>query len=113
MEPVMPYLYAGLFMAVLVGWFWRTNYWFGSSPAARSMRRPLPMAFSATAMSALFLVSGASGWRLSKQARFVAGTGWSESVIWWQVGVGLALLVLAVFLFRRGVRDMDRHLGRA
>jgi hypothetical protein len=113
MEPLMPYLYAGLFIAVVVAWFWRTNYWFGSSPTARRMRRPLPMAFSATAASMLFLVSGMAGWRLSKEARSVAGTAWSDSVVWWQVAVGLALLVLAAYLFRRGVRDIDQRLGRA
>jgi hypothetical protein len=109
----MDYLYPALFIAVVVAWFWRTNYWFGSSPAARNMRRPLPMAFSATAASALFLIAGVSGWRLNRHERFVAGTGWSDFVIWWQVGVGLALLVLAVYLFRRGVRDIDRRLGKA
>lgn len=62
--------------------------------------------FSATAASALFIGAGAIGYTLSKHERFVTGRAWSETVIWWQVGVGLALLPLAVYLCRRGVRSL-------
>jgi hypothetical protein len=50
--------------------------------------------------------AGAIGYTLSKRDRFVAGTAWSDSVIWWQIGVGLALLPLAVYLSRKGARSL-------
>ena len=67
---------------------------------------PLWMAFSATAASMLFVVAGAIGYTLSRHDRFVAGTAWSDGVIWWQVLVGLALVPLALVLWRIGLRSL-------
>jgi hypothetical protein len=71
-------------------------------------RRPLFNALSLTAAAALFLVTGLVGYTLNKHDRFVAGTAWSPSVIWWQVAVGAALLPLAVWFWRRGLRELRR-----
>ena len=67
-------------------------------------RRPLFNALSLTAAAVLFLTTGIMGYTLSRHDRFVAGTPWSESVIWWQVGVGVVLVPLAAYLWRRGLR---------
>jgi hypothetical protein len=67
---------------------------------------PLWMAFSATAASMLFVVAGAIGYTLSRRDRFVAETAWSDGVIWWQVLVGLALVPLALILWRVGLRSL-------
>ena len=56
---------------------------------------------SAGAFGLLFLVAGLVGWTLSTHDAFVARTQWAEGPIWWQVAVGIALLLLAVFWARR------------
>jgi succinate dehydrogenase hydrophobic anchor subunit len=71
-------------------------------------RRPLAMAFSLTAAVVLFLVSGFAGFMLSRHDRFVAGTSWSPTVIWWQVWMGLAVVPLAAWFWRAGLRDLHR-----
>lgn len=108
----MPYLYVGLFIAVLVAWSWHFHFW-SNSPIARKSRTPLWLGFTTTATSALFLVSGVIGYNLNKHTRFVAGTAWNDGVLWWEVAVGVVLLPVAIFLLRRGARDIDQRLGRA
>ena|SRR5688572_29613747 len=77
--------------------------------SSRDRNRSLWLAFNTTAAAVLFLVAGAIGYTLSKHARFVDGTPWSGSVIWWQVGVGLALVPLAAFFWRKGLRSTPRN----
>ena len=73
---------------------------------SKPMRRPVPLACSATALAALFLGAGVSGRTLNRHEAFVAGTAWSGSVIWWQVAAGLLLLLLAVWLWRRAFHSL-------
>lgn len=72
----------------------------------RSTRRtgmwsPLWIAFSSTFFSAGIIVAGVIGYRMSKNERFLTGSAWSDAVIWWQVGFGLALALLAVLAWRK------------
>ena len=69
---------------------------------------PLWMAFSATFAAILFIGAGSAGYTLDRFIldRFVTGTAWSDSVIWWQVWVGLAVLPVAAYLWRRGLRSL-------
>ena len=69
-------------------------------------RRPLWNAFSLTAAAILLVVTGLVGYTLSKHDRFVAGTPWTDGVIWWQVAVGGALLAAAVWFWRKGLREI-------
>jgi hypothetical protein len=69
-------------------------------------RRPIFNALSLTACAVLFLVSGVAGYSLDRHARFVAGTAWSPTVIWWQVGVGAAMLAAAIWFWRTGLRQL-------
>jgi len=57
--------------------------------------------FSVTALGLWLTVAGAIGWDLRHVHGFVRGTRWVDAPIWWQLGLGLALLSLAVFLARR------------
>jgi hypothetical protein len=52
------------------------------------------------------MATGFMGYTLSKHDRFVAGTAWTGSVIWWQVAAGVAFVPLAAYFWRRGVRSL-------
>jgi hypothetical protein len=69
-------------------------------------RSPIFNALSLTAAAVLFVVTGLIGYTLSKHDRFVAGTPWSPTVIWWQVGVGVALLPVAAYFWISGLRSL-------
>lgn len=112
MEAVLPYLFIGGVIVALVGWWWHFHFW-STSPAARRARSPISLGFSATATSALFLITGLIGFNLSKRSRFLSDSAWTGDVIWWQVAVGLALVPVAIFFLRRGARDIERRLRRA
>ena len=74
-----------------------------------SVGNPKRAAFTVTAIAALYICSGLAGYTLSRHARFVAGTAWSDSVIWSEVAVGIALLPLAVYFWRKAIRDDRRR----
>lgn len=81
--------------------------WFQQQRSGGRAWSPLWLAFSATALAALFLGGGTIGYMLSRRARFIAGTSWSETVLWWEVGVGVALIPVAVYFWRRGLRSLS------
>ena len=109
MDTLLASLLAGAVIVVLIGWWWHFHFW-SKSPGARRSQSPLWLGFSTTAASALFLVAGIIGFRLDKHSRFVAGTAWTNGVIWWEVAVGLVLVPLAIYFLRRGVSDIERSL---
>jgi hypothetical protein len=110
-ETVLPYLFVGAVIVALIAWSWHFHFW-SKSQAARRSRSSLSLGFTATAVSALFLVAGIIGLNLSTRSRFLTGTAWTDGVIWWQIAVGLVLLPVAIYLLRRGARDVERRLGR-
>jgi hypothetical protein len=56
---------------------------------------------SAAAAGLLFFVAGLIGWDLKYSHGWFQGTKWVDAPIWWQVGLGAGLLLLAVFWARR------------
>lgn len=80
--------------------------WFQYRLSRGRMWTPLWMAFSATATSMLFIVAGTLGVNLSRHTRFRAGTPASPDVIWWEIGIGVALAALSLLFWRRGLRDL-------
>jgi len=52
-------------------------------------------------------VAGTVGYNLNVPAATAAGTPWSGRVLWWEVGVGLALVPVAAHCWRRGVRSFS------
>ena len=62
------------------------------------------MGFSGAAFALLFVTAGLSGFNMSRHARFVNGTAWSDTVILWEVALGVAALALATFYLRRAYR---------
>jgi hypothetical protein len=110
METLRPYLIAGAVIGVLIAWSWYFQSWSNSRTARRS-RSPLWLGFSATAASALFLMAGVTGFNLSRHSQFSTGSAWTDGVIWWEVVVGLVLASAAIYLVRRGVREIAGRLG--
>jgi membrane protein DedA with SNARE-associated domain len=72
-------------------------------------RPPSFIALSFSAAGLLCAVAGAIGYNLSRHSRFVEGTAWRSSVIWWEVLTGLALLVASVFWWRRAFQSWRRY----
>jgi hypothetical protein len=56
---------------------------------------------TAVVFGLLFFVSGLVGWDLSYSRGWFQGTKWVDGPVWWQVGFGAGLLLLAGFLVRR------------
>lgn len=57
-------------------------------------------------------IAGAIGWDVSRVHGFFQGTTWVDSPIWWELGVGLALLGVAVVLARRVPPHASRSVIR-
>ena len=102
--PMEGYLFVGALVAILIAWSRHFHAW-SNSPAARRSRRPLSAAVSTTAAAGLFLISGVIGFNI--RALPSATPIWANSVIWWEVVVGVVLLPVAIYLWRLGVRDID------
>lgn len=56
--------------------------------------------FSAVAGGLLFFITGLIGCDLSKSRQFLRGTAWVDGPIWWQLTLGVALLLLAAYWAR-------------
>jgi hypothetical protein len=72
----------------------------------RRAYRPLWLAFTSSAAALLFVGAGVLGYNLSRHSRFIAGTAWSDTVIWWEVWTGLAAGAMSVLFWRAGVRSI-------
>jgi hypothetical protein len=57
--------------------------------------------FSVGFAGLLFLVAGLIGWDLKYSHGWFQGTKWVDGPVWWQVGLGTGLLLLATFWARR------------
>ena len=79
-------------------------WWLGLFPF-HSRRNSLWLAFTATAASALYVGAGIIGYDLDRHSRFVAHASWSPTVIWPEVGIGLVLIPVAAYFWRKGLRD--------
>ena len=89
----------------LAAWWWFLHR-FGSD----RFRNPFQMAIGFTAAAALFIVAGAIGYDLIPHDRLVNGTAWSDTVIWWEVGLGVTLLSAAAY-FWLPTGTSRRHFG--
>lgn len=72
---------------------------------------PYQRVISFTAIGLLFLVSGLLGWDLSYSHGWFKGTRWVAGTVWWQVGLGLALLVAAGVSARRLPSGASSHVS--
>jgi drug/metabolite transporter (DMT)-like permease len=76
------------------------------SQRQRSNRSPFPPAFGTTVVGLLFLTTGLLGIRLGKRDAFPHAT-WTGHVQWADVGVGVVVLFLAVWLWRKALRSIS------
>jgi hypothetical protein len=101
-----------------------TRIWFRSrsrsrasapgGPTAISARRgrgrmssysTLGYAFNFTIGAAGLLITGLIGFHVGRY-RSTSGSRWSDDYIWWQVWMGLALACVAVWFWRKGLREI-------
>ena len=68
--------------------------------AWRSSSRGYQRVFSVAAAGLLLLVPGIIGWDLSYSHGWFRGARWADGPVWWQVGLGLGLLLLAAYCAR-------------
>ena len=79
----------------LAAWWWLLRRFGGDR-----FRNPFQIAIGLTAAAALLVVAGVVGYDLVSHDRLVNGTAWSDTVIWWEVGLGAALLSAAAYFWR-------------
>jgi len=79
--------------------------WFLVRRSGRQTHRLFWPAFTATAAAGVFVVAGIFGYNLNALDAAAAGTPWSGRVLWWEVGVGLALVPVAAHYWRQGIRS--------
>ena len=80
---------------VLVGIELRLHWW-SARPGYEYQR-----VFGAAAAGLLLLVAGLIGWELRDSYGFFQGTRWVDAPVWWQVGGGIGLLLMAGFWAQR------------
>lgn len=87
-------------------WSRRLHPW--SMAESSVTQGPSFVALSFTAAGLFLLVSGVIGYNASRHDRFVEGTAWRDSVIWWEVLAGAALVAMSVYWWRRFLTALPR-----
>jgi len=105
MDDVLPFLAFGVPLAALARFLHKR-------PRHRG-KHPLWPALGATSGAALLIVAGAAGYNLDTLDANAAGTPWSATVIWWEVGLGIALLPVAAYCWRKGLRSLEPDAARS
>ena len=98
MERLPPLL---VVVGLLVAW-----YWFVEKKSGARSRTPLWGAFSTTSAAILFLVAGTVGYKLNHGVPFTIRDAWSGQVIWSEIWVGAGLALIAIYLWRAGLRSL-------
>jgi hypothetical protein len=110
----MNYELVGLFALIVVTAIISTRYHSRSWPGRPGYQ--YQRVISLAVFGGWLTVAGAIGWDLKYVRGFLQGTKWVDPPIWWQIGVGVPLLALAVFFACRipsnAVRTSDRAMTR-
>jgi hypothetical protein len=77
-----------------------------------TLRTPFMNALTAGVIGLVCVATGVAGYPIGRHARFV-GAPWSDTVIWWQVGLGFLLLAVAVYFARQAHRKYGTPPTRA
>jgi hypothetical protein len=103
MERILAIQALAALLAFVAAWHWvlyrraRARTW-----------SPLWGAFTATAVAMLFVVAGALGYRLEGGVPFTIAAAWSGTVLWSEIGVGIGVALIAIYLWHRGLRSLRR-----
>lgn len=95
----MDYTLIGLIALIVVTVIWSTRHHSRSWPGRSSNR--YQRVFTVGAFGLWLTIAGAIGWDLKYVHGFFQGMKWVDHPIWWQFGLGVALLTLAVYWARR------------
>jgi hypothetical protein len=98
MDELLPFLFVAVPIMALA-WFFYTR-------SSHRASHPLWPAFTVTAGAAIHLVAGTWGYNLNALDAAAAGTPWSGTPIWWEVTVGIALLPVTWYYWRKGLRSL-------
>jgi len=90
-------------LAVVIAW-----HWFSYRRSRGRTWSSLWGAFTATAVSMLFVVAGALGYRLEGGVPFTIAAAWSGTVLWPEIWVGIGVALIAIYLWYRGLRSLRR-----
>ena len=99
MDDLVPFI-------VVVGPLTALTWWFGRRVGRRS-DHPLWPPLTWTVAAAILVMSGTFGYKLNVADAMAVGTHWSDSVIWWELGTGLALVPVVAFSWRKGIRSFN------
>ena len=67
---------------------------------------PWPAAFATTFGAILLIVPGLLGYELHKSNWSIMSVTESDGPVWWQIYVGLAFVLPAIYFWRRAVRTL-------
>ena len=67
---------------------------------------PWPAAFGTTFAAVLLLVPGLLGYELHKSNWSIMRVTESDGAVWWQIYVGLAFVLPALYLWRKALRTL-------
>jgi hypothetical protein len=79
----------------------------GGHGGRRPGHTPMAYAFSATFLAVIHIFSGLIGYRLHRGG---GSDRWAGSVVWWEVWMGFAAAAIAVYLWRKGLRDLRSNV---
>lgn len=99
MDDLVPFI-------VVVGPLAALTWWLGRRADRRSQHPLWPPLFW-TVAAAIFVMAGTFGYNLNTADAMAAGRHWSDSVIWWELGVGLALVPFMAYSWRKGIRSFN------
>jgi hypothetical protein len=97
----MDYQAVLLIGAIVVGLVVAVKNQIWTVPVAGRRGNEYQRVISAAIFGLFLFVSGLIGWDLSYSHEWFQGTKWVDGLVWWQVGLGAGLLLLAGFWVRR------------
>jgi hypothetical protein len=81
--------------------------WLLGRRGGRREQHPLWPALFWTLAAAILVIAGTFGYNLNAADAMAAGTHWSDRVIWWELGVGFALVPVVAYSWRGGIRSFN------
>ncbi len=94
-------------VAMMVGVLVVGGTWMGYRTSGGRIWSPLWTAFSLTAAALLFIVAGSTGYELQGGIPFSRASSFTGSVVWWEIGAGVTLVLVAAPLWLVALRRIQ------